>query len=132
MLQDDILKILADGSAGTKGTNLMNGPLPEEPAEAIAVMVYGGSEAEYTFKTDGLSAPEVERPRFQVDCRSASQLTAWTNARLCKSLLNGKGGSINGCEYLRIRILGEPMELGEDGNLYYSVKANYEAEKVPS
>jgi hypothetical protein len=132
MLQDDILKILGDGGAGVAGTDLVLGPSPEQPDTTVAIKVYGGDENDYTFKEGGLASPELERPRFQVVCRAASQLTGWTKARLCRSLLNGFGGTVNGCVYLRIRILGNLQEFSEDGNLFFRVQANYEAQKYPS
>jgi hypothetical protein len=128
MLTNEIIALLATGGAGTAGTDILAGSLPEEPVASVAVKQYGGGNGEFVFGGDGLRIPVLESPRFQTRCRDASQLAAWNKARLCRDILRGYASAV----YETIRLLGDLYEEAETSGGYFVVSANYEAVKVPT
>lgn len=131
----DILKILADASVGTVGTNLFPGQLPDTPVNAVVVRFYGGSDPVRVFGrlTD---AVVFRRQRFQVRVRNENQETAWDKAEAARVALESFDGAVTPTgggtrTYHNIVAVGDLGELAESANLAYSVVGSYEATFEP-
>lgn len=123
----DILTLIANGSQGTKGTDLFIGTFPvEAPQDAVSVTQYGGADPLHA-AGGSLAAPALRRPRFQVCVRNASQASAWTKAYAIIDLLRWYNGTTGSTSFLNIVQLGEPADLGADGTGAFRVAVSFEA-----
>lgn len=140
MVEADVVAYLAaQGSLGlTAGTNLFEGPLPEQTAaEAFIVGVahYASQRSDQYVMGASLTAPGFEVVRFQVMVRGPVKATVSAKAAAIHALLDNLGTTPNfggsGRTYFSVHADGEPFGLGQDkspGALWRYV-ANYEARK---
>lgn len=131
MVAPDIAQYLDSVTPLTYGTDLFDGPMPEQPANCVAIAATGGEPGEYTMG-DSLSAPGVEFARFQLMVRRTAQATASSDAATYHALLANLGPvTLSGRLYHHVESLdGEPYTLGQDGNLMWRCVANYQAVKA--
>lgn len=118
----------------TGGTNLFEGPMPEQPATCAAVAHYisEGSD-DYTMGAS-LTPPGSELERVQVMVRDAVKASAKTLADSIHALLDNLGTTANfagsGRTYFRIESDGPPFSLGQDPNMRWRFAANYQVRKA--
>ncbi len=120
MLEADVVTYLAaQGSLSlTAGTDLFEGPAPEEPDTCVAVAHYASQQSDERVMSTSLTAPGFEYENFQVMCRDALKANAETKARAVHALLDGLGVTTNfagsGRTYFSIHSDGPPFDLGQD------------------
>ena len=130
MLLDEIVDHLAAGGLGTIDKDILWGPLPEEPHEAIWVNETPGSPPA---SAKG-QAVVYERPRFQVIVRSLGYRRGRDRAERVHRHLHGFGGHIKGVHYASISAVGSvyAMPFNTDNRNRPMIACNYEATKEPS
>lgn len=98
MLLDEIGTYLQTKGVGTLAVSLFKGMMPDQPDTATSIMEYGGIESIRRMSaTPG--NPAMERPAFQVMCRSTDYLTARNKAELAYKSLDGFGGVLSNVQY---------------------------------
>lgn len=143
MLADDIATYLAGAglglSMGSSSNGIFSTPFPTEAGETATCVIEYGGEPPLRAMGPALTAPVVERPRFQVVSRDASD-----NAMTCRSLqkdiwnkLEHHAATLAGATggttvYHFIEALSSPsfLKLDESGRVYYA--CNFRAQKAPT
>lgn len=127
MILDELLGYLSDQGAGTGGTNLFAGQMPDKPDTATAILLYPGRPPEYE-QDDNL--PAFEYPRVQILCRDPSYPAAFTKALLAWHALSGVTNvTLAGVLYQAIRPLSSPFFLRRDERNRAEIVCNYEITK---
>ena len=116
MLIDDIADVLSSGGAGTVGTTIFKGLMPDRPDACVAVYETGGLAPVHAMNPL-VGQAVAERPRVQVVARAAQQdyETARSKASCCFKLLDGlPGRTVNATRYLGAFAVQSPFLLGRD------------------
>ena len=132
MLIDDVADVVSSGGAGTVGTTIFKGILPDLPDACVAVMESGGFPPVHTMNANPGTAV-VERPRVQIVCRAARDdyEAARTKAHDVMKLLDGLGErSVNGTTYKWIAAVQSPFLMGRDENGRVLISTNYDVVKA--
>lgn len=132
MLLDDMADLISSGGAGTVGTTIFKGLLPDLPDACLAVYESGGFPPVHTMNA-GPGTAVVERPRVQVVCRAARDdyQTARTKAHDVMKLLDGLGErAINGTTYKWMIAAQSPFLMGRDENGRVLIAQNFDVVKA--
>lgn len=140
MVMDDIADLLSSGGIAT---TIYRGFMPEQPAEAIQVLVTGGmAPIRRMSGTAGASAVSasaasghtvVEQPTVQIVRRSASLERAMVEMNVIWRMLDGNGDrSINGTRYQWIGAMQQPFPAGRDQSNRSLVSCNFLIAKAVS
>lgn len=131
MVAEDIVTYLDTASALTPGTDLFRGPMPELPADCVAIAATGPADKPENVMGPSLSFSGVEYSRFQIMVRRTLLATCETDAAAYHALLANLGPvTINARLYHNVEADGEPYPLSQDGNERYRYVANYTAVKA--
>ena len=126
-IEADIVTYLDGATSLTAGTDLFQGPLPELPADCVAITHTGGEKGEYTMGPS-LSSAGIEMGRFQMAVRRTSRATAFSDANTYYALLANLGPVTlaSGKVYQDVESLdGEPYNLGQDSLDNWRVVCNF-------
>lgn len=131
MLLDDIADVLSSGGAGTVGTTIFKGIIPDRPDACVAVYETGGLAPAHAMSGSAGNAV-AERPRVQVVSRAAQQdyEAARAKASCCYRILDGlPGRTVNGVRYLSSFAVQSPFLLGRDESGRVLLACNFDVVK---
>lgn len=115
---DDLAAWLASHGAGTVGTSIFLGQLPQDKPESILLVETGGRQSD--------RAIGVDRPSVQVTARSASYATAKTKAHQVYDLLSECPSFQQGTSRVTYaKALQQPTSLGQDEINLWRIVCNY-------
>ena len=112
----------------TDGAELANtfvNDLPDSPDEAMGILRYAGAAPSETFS----NPLHVRRPRIQFMIRHPKSSVALQRAEdVMKEVAKIKDQVINGTKYAKVKIVGEPEEIGPDSSKRQRASLNIEVE----
>lgn len=113
VLLDDIASYLQAHGAGTVGTNLFKGYMPDQPDDLVALFEYAGETMELTMSPD----PTLERPGLQARVRSRTYQAGRAKIESVVTILHGLAeATLGGTRYLLIQANQSPEFLGLDAS----------------
>lgn len=118
-VMDDIASYLQTGGAGTVGTDIFKGNMPDSPDECLAVYAYAGDVPDKSI--------DIERPSVQIKTRALTAGDALDLAEQALAVLHkATSQTINGVLYYYISANQSPAHLGRDekGRYMYAVNFN--------
>ncbi len=127
----DAVAYLTAAGAGFGSGTIFAGPLPDTPADCVAVSVTGGEPGSYGMGAS-LDTPGSEPARLQVLTRATSYSNAEDKARQIHSLLRNLGPltMTSGKQWFHCEaVAGGPAFLRQDDAARYVLGANYRIEK---
>lgn len=123
MLLDDIATYLQQQGAGTVGTDIFKGFLPDQPDNCIGLFEYAGSPTELTM---GTGDAVLERPGLQVRARNKSYSAARSKLDEVVTALHGLANeTLGGKRYLLIRANQSPESIGMDASNRNELVVNF-------
>lgn len=128
MLLDDIGSHLQTNGAGTVGTDIFKGTMPDSPTICVAIYEYAG--VGYS-RTSG--SVVSENARIQIVVRDTGYSAARTKAETIKNILDALGNlTIGTTRYLWIEALAPPFLLRRDQAGNVLIACNYQVMKEES
>jgi len=123
---DDILDVLTDGGAGTKGIDLFVGPYPPSPIDLAGVIETGGVGPDRTMG-NGPGGAIAENGRVQVMVRGTTYQGARNRAQKVCSVLDGVADrTVNDAFYHFITAVHPPAYVGTDANGHHLFATNFD------
>jgi hypothetical protein len=121
--------LVTETSAGAT-PDLVEGPMPEQPDDMVAIAHYLSEPSDDYTMGPSLTAPGSEIERVQVMARSTSKATALARAAAYYALLaNLQNVVMSGRTYFTIESEGPPFGLGQDVSNRWRYVANYRVRK---
>ncbi len=130
-LEADVVTYLDGASALTAGTDLFEGPMPESPDDAVAVVSIGSLPSDDFTMDPSLTAPGSELERFQVMTRATTRAAAITQSYAVHALLDNLQNTVLSTRtYFHVVSEGPPSLLSQDLNHRWRYTAEYTARKA--
>jgi hypothetical protein len=131
MIEADIIAYLDPSIDETVDVDIFEGPLPEAPANCVAVDHYNSQPSDDYEMSPSLTAPGSELEDFQIAVRNTSRATARTKANAIHVLLDNLGPvTLSGRVYSQVTSDGPPFCLKQDEGGRWHYVANYHARKA--
>lgn len=131
MVEADLVAYLDPLIAETAGTDLFEGPAPEQPDNVIAVAHYNSQASDDFAMAASLTAPDSELEDVQVMVRNTDRATGRARAHAIHALLdNLQDATLSGRKYSHITSDGPPFGLGQDATGRWRFAANYHVRKA--
>lgn len=122
----DLITYLDPLVSETAGTDLLEGPPPEQPDNLVSLTHYAGEPAEDRVMGPSLTPPGIEVALVQLLVRNADMATAKSKADAYHALLDNLNGTLNGRVYFQVESLESmPHSLGQDGLGLWNFVTNF-------
>lgn len=108
----EITQFFQDQSFGTRGTDIFQDEMPEQPDACISVNQTGGSNPEHGFGVVGI---DIERPTAQIKVRGVlgdNETPRSKAEQLYRLLMTVMAQSLSTTYYRQIFVLQKPQRLG--------------------
>jgi hypothetical protein len=120
-----------DTTPGSTDSTIFTHTLPDAPAAAFSVELYGTAPPGPYLFDDTL--PMYENPRLQITRRDPDADTAFAGAYAAmKALIALSDATLGGVHYFAVRLVSGPIGLGQDDNNLWRYVVNVQAMKVLS
>lgn len=132
-VDSDLVTYLDPLIAESAGVDLVEGPMPEDPDNCVALTHYTSESArDFRVMAPSLTPPGVEIARVQLMVRNTDKVTARTKAYLIHGVLDGLITTVlSGRMYHQIEAIdGEPSCLGQDQNGRWRYVVSYRVVKA--